>query len=243
MIIPAIDLLDKRVVRLFQGDYSKTRFYDLNPVDQVQKYTAAGAEIVHIIDLEGARDAENRQLELIKQIVAGTDARLQVGGGIRSVQDVDDLLTIGVERVIIGSLAINEPDLVGSWMERFGNEHIVLALDVSIDKQGNKTLPTKGWQKDSGKSLEQTLDSYSNAKHILCTDISKDGTLTGSNTALYKDVVKVYSNLKWQASGGTGTLDDIAALPSTGVTGVIVGRALLDGKFTLEEAIQCWRDA
>ena len=240
MIIPAIDLLDRKIVRLFQGDYAKTRFYDLSLLELAQSYAGAGAKIVHMIDLEGARNAEKRQLDLIKQVTTETRVKLQVGGGIRSAGDVEDLLEAGVERVIIGSLAIEEPGKVASWLTRFGQEHIVLALDVSIDDQGNKWLPTKGWLKSSGRSLEDTLESYPEVKHVLCTDISRDGTLKGSNTALYADLVKAYPGIKWQASGGIGSLADIRQVVATGVSGVIVGRALLDGKFTLEEAIQCW---
>lgn len=240
MIIPAIDLLDRRIVRLFQGDYSKTRFYDLSLTELVQSYSQTGASIIHIVDLEGARDAERRQLDLIKQLTRATDAKLQVGGGIRSVQDVEELLEAGVERVIIGSLAIEKPETVDGWIKRFGQDHIVLALDVSIDDQNNKQLPTKGWQKSSGRSLEETLEIYLDVKHVLCTDISRDGTLIGSNTELYEELVKVYPQIEWQASGGIGKLKHISKLAPTGVSAVIVGRALLDGKFNLEEAIQCW---
>jgi len=241
MIIPAIDLLQRKLVRLYQGDYSKTRFYDRSISSLIQEYEQGGARIIHIIDLEGARNAEKRQLDIIKQIASETKTKLQVGGGIRSEQDVEDLLKTGVERVIIGSLAINEPELVNSWISRFGKDHIVLALDVSIDEQGNRTLPTRGWLQASGRSLEQTLESYENVKHVLCTDISRDGTLIGSNIELYNDIVKVYPEVEWQASGGIGELDDIRRLRPSGVSGVIVGRALLDGKFTLEEASKCWR--
>ncbi len=241
MIIPAIDLLNRKIVRLFQGDYSKTRFYDLSLLELAQSYTDAGADIVHMIDLEGARNAEKRQLDLVKQVTTETQVKLQVGGGIRSEGDVEDLLEAGVERVIIGSLAIEEPGKVASWLTRFGQDHIVLALDVSIDDQGNKWLPTTGWLKSSGRSLENTLESYPAVKHVLCTDISRDGTLKGSNTSLYADLVKAYPEIEWQASGGIGSLADIQHVVPTGVSGIIVGRALLDGKFKLEEAIQCWR--
>ncbi len=241
MIIPAIDVFEQRIVRLFQGDYAKTRFYDIALIQLVQSYAAAGATIIHIIDLEGARNPEKRQLDLIKQVTSETDVKLQVGGGIRSEQDVEELLEAGIERVIIGSLAVQEPATVRTWIKNFGQDHIVLALDVSIDGRGNKWLPTRGWAESSGKSLESTLDSYQEARHVLCTDISRDGTLEGSNTSLYQELVKVYPNIKWQASGGIGSLQDIYKVVGTGVAGVIVGRALLDGSFKLEEAIQCWQ--
>jgi phosphoribosylformimino-5-aminoimidazole carboxamide ribotide isomerase len=167
---------------------------------------------------------------------------IQVGGGIRCQEDVEQLLELGVNRVVIGSLAIKQPKLVLEWLNIYGGEKIVLALDIKIDELGNKTLPTHGWLQDSGVNLEDLLDAYISAgiKHILCTDISKDGTLTGSNVDLYSELCQKYPSVAWQASGGIGSLNDIKALIPTGVKGVILGRSLLEGKFTLEQAIACW---
>jgi phosphoribosylformimino-5-aminoimidazole carboxamide ribotide isomerase len=134
---------------------------------------------------------------------------------------------------------------VQQWLTEFGGERIVLALDVKIDASGNKSLPTHGWIKDSGVNLESLLDDYIAAGliHVLCTDISKDGTLSGSNVEMYRELCQQYPCIKWQASGGIGSLADIKALIPTGVDGVILGRSLLEGKFTLEEAIACWPNA
>lgn len=243
MIIPAMDLLQNRVVRLYQGDYKKTQFYDIDPLELVRGYQAEGAEVIHIIDLEGARNAAARQLDLISEVVKATGARFQVGGGVRAESDVAELLDIGVERVIIGSLAINEPEKVNSWIQSYGKDQIVLALDVSIDADGNRWLPTKGWQSASGQRLEDVLAAYTDIQHVLCTDISRDGTLKGSNTVLYEEVVKVYSSIAWQASGGIGSLSNVKDVAGTGAYGVIVGKALLDGIFTLKEAQICWQNA
>lgn len=243
MIIPAMDLLQNRVVRLYQGDYKKTQFYDIDPLELVRGYQAEGAEVIHIIDLEGARNAAARQLDLISEVVKATGARFQVGGGVRAESDVAELLDIGVERVIIGSLAINEPEKVNSWIQSYGKDQIVLALDVSIDSDGNRWLPTKGWQSASGQRLEDVLAAYTDIQHVLCTDISRDGTLKGSNTVLYEEVVKVYSSIAWQASGGIGSLSNVKDVAGTGASGVIVGKALLDGIFTLKEAQICWQNA
>lgn len=243
MIIPAMDLLQNRVVRLYQGDYKKTQFYDIDPLELVRGYQAEGAEVIHIIDLEGARNAAARQLDLISEVVKATGARFQVGGGVRAESDVAELLDIGVERVIIGSLAINEPEKVNSWIQSYGKDQIVLALDVSIDADGNRWLPTKGWQSASGQRLEDVLAAYTDIQHVLCTDISRDGTLKGSNTVLYEEVVKVYSSIAWQASGGIGSLSNVKDVAGTGASGVIVGKALLDGIFTLKEAQICWQNA
>ncbi|MDO6427866.1 1-(5-phosphoribosyl)-5-[(5-phosphoribosylamino)methylideneamino]imidazole-4-carboxamide isomerase [Thalassotalea sp. 1_MG-2023] len=245
MMIPAIDLINGEVVRLFQGDYAQKTQYAYTPKERQDAYFNAGATVMHFVDLDGAKDSTKRQLSTLKTVVDHPNMIIQVGGGVRSEQDVIDLLELGANRVVIGSLAIKEPTLVSQWLEKYGNEKIVLALDIKIDTQGRKTLPTHGWIKDSGVVLEDLLEQYQNAglKHVLCTDISKDGTLTGTNVALYQEMCSAYPNIHWQASGGIGSLDDIKALIPTGVSGVILGRSLLEGKFTLEEAIACWPNA
>jgi phosphoribosylformimino-5-aminoimidazole carboxamide ribotide isomerase len=245
MMIPAIDLIDGEVVRLFQGDYQQKTNYQYTAKERQDSYAQSGATVMHFVDLDGAKDSNKRQLSLLKTLVKHESMIIQVGGGVRCKEDVEQLLTLGADRVVIGSLAIKEPDLVRTWLTEFGGESIVLALDVKIDANGNKTLPTHGWIKDSGVNLESLLDDYIAAGliHVLCTDISKDGTLTGSNVEMYRELCQQYPNIKWQASGGIGSLTDITALIPTGVDGVILGRSLLEGKFTLEEAIACWPNA
>jgi len=245
MIIPAIDLINNQVVRLYQGDYDKKTDYVYTPQERQETYATAGATVMHIVDLDGAKDSKNRQLATIKTLMNHHTMTMQVGGGIRSEQDIIDLFDLGADRVVIGSLAIKEPEVVCGWIEKYGNEKIVLALDIKIDEQGNKQLPTHGWIEDSGVTLEQILTQYSavGIKHVLCTDISKDGTLAGSNVELYRSLCQQYPSIQWQASGGIGKLSDISDLKSTGVAGVIVGRSLLEGKFTVEEAMTCWQNA
>jgi phosphoribosylformimino-5-aminoimidazole carboxamide ribotide isomerase len=245
MMIPAIDLIDGEVVRLFQGDYQQKTNYQYTAKERQNAYAKAGATVMHFVDLDGAKDSNKRQLTLLATLVKHDSMIIQVGGGVRCKEDVQQLLNLGADRIVIGSLAIKEPALVQTWLTEFGGERIVLALDVKIDAMGNKTLPTHGWIKDSGVNLEALLDDYIAAGliHVLCTDISKDGTLTGSNVALYQELCQQYPSIKWQASGGIGSLDDIKALIPTGVDGVILGRSLLEGKFTLEEAIACWPNA
>jgi phosphoribosylformimino-5-aminoimidazole carboxamide ribotide isomerase len=245
MMIPAIDLIDGEVVRLFQGDYQQKTNYQYTAKERQNSYAKAGATVMHFVDLDGAKDSNKRQLTLLATLVKHDSMIIQVGGGVRCKEDVQQLINLGADRIVIGSLAIKEPALVQAWLTEFGGERIVLALDVKIDAMGNKTLPTHGWIKDSGVNLEALLDDYIAAGliHVLCTDISKDGTLTGSNVALYQELCQQYPSIKWQASGGIGSLDDIKALIPTGVDGVILGRSLLEGKFTLEEAIACWPNA
>lgn len=249
MIIPAIDLIGGETVRLYQGDYGKKTRYQKTPLEIKASYAAQGAAVLHLVDLDGAKDSSARQLTLLKRLIdqqeANTDMLVQVGGGVRAKQDVQALLDIGADRVVIGSLAIKEPETVKQWMQEFGSDKIVLALDINIDEQGNKWLPTHGWIEKSNVTLESLLEDYQGVevKHVLCTDISKDGTLSGSNVALYQELVTRYPDIQWQASGGIGSLADIEALKPTKVSGVILGKALLDGNFTLKEAIACWQDA
>ncbi|MDO6693259.1 1-(5-phosphoribosyl)-5-[(5-phosphoribosylamino)methylideneamino]imidazole-4-carboxamide isomerase [Aliiglaciecola sp. 3_MG-2023] len=243
MIIPAIDLIDGAVVRLYQGDYDQKTQYKLDPVEVVHNYADQGAKWLHIVDLTGAKDTNKRQLELIKRMVDTQRMQFQAGGGIRSEADVAQLLEIGVKRIVIGSLAVKQPQTVKQWVTKYGSESIVLALDVNIDENGNKYIATHGWQESSGVALEGLLDDFLSvgAKHVLCTDISRDGTLQGANHQLYTEMKQRFPNVVWQASGGIGSLADIEALKPSHVDGVILGRALLEGKFTLEEAIQCWQ--
>lgn len=243
MIIPAIDLIDGSVVRLYQGDYAQKTQYQLNPVDVVNDYANQGAKWLHIVDLTGAKDTQKRQLKLISEMVATGRMNFQAGGGIRTEQDLAQLLDIGVKRVVIGSLAVKQPELVKSWMKKYGSEAVVLALDINIDDSGQKMIATHGWQQNSGVSIETLLQDFLSvgAKHVLCTDISRDGTLQGANHQLYSEMTERFPTVGWQASGGIGTLQDIQALIPTKVSGVILGRALLEGKFTVEEAIACWQ--
>jgi phosphoribosylformimino-5-aminoimidazole carboxamide ribotide isomerase len=244
MIIPAIDLIDGSVVRLYQGDYAQKTEYQLNPIDVVHDYANQGASWLHIVDLTGAKDTSKRQLDLIQRMVATKRMDFQAGGGIRTEQDVAQLLDIGVKRVVIGSLAVQQPALVKGWMQHYGSDAIVLALDINIDKAGNKFIATHGWQKNSEVSIEALLEDFLavGAKHVLCTDISRDGTLQGANHQLYTELCARFPTVGWQASGGIGQLADIDALKPTGVSGVILGRALLEGKFTVEQAIACWQN-
>ena len=245
MIIPALDLIDGKVVRLHQGDYGQQRDYGNDPLPRLQDYQQQGGEVLHLVDLTGAKDPAARQIPLLRKLLAGVSVPVQVGGGIRSEDDVAALIEAGASRVVIGSTAVRQPDVVKQWFTRFGADALVLALDVRIAADGRKDIAVSGWQEDSGVTLEQIVDEFLpyGLKHVLCTDISRDGTLSGSNVALYQEVCARYPQVAFQSSGGIGSLEDIAALRGSGVQGVIVGRALLEGKFTVKEAIACWQNA
>lgn len=242
MIIPAIDLIDGKVVRLYQGDYAKQTTFELSPLEQLTSYQSHGAQWLHIVDLTGAKDPEKRQIALIDTLVKNLNANIQVGGGIRTEAQVIELLNIGVKRVVIGSLAVKEPELVKSWFVKYGSDAICLALDVNINEQGEKMVAVSGWQSGGGKTLESLVATFAEVglTHALVTDISRDGTLTGANTQLYQELAETYPHIAWQASGGIATLNDVAAVKTSGAAGIIIGKALLINQFTVEEAIQCW---
>jgi 1-(5-phosphoribosyl)-5-[(5-phosphoribosylamino)methylideneamino]imidazole-4-carboxamide isomerase len=242
MIIPAIDLIDGCVVRLHQGDYGARRDYGENPLARLQRYQASGAQLLHIVDLTGAKDPKARQIPLLRELLGSLSIPVQTGGGIRSADDVRSLLDAGAARVVVGSAAVKRTDEVAGWMKTFGADKLVLALDVRINKAGNAEVAVSGWQENSGVLMDDLIRAFEPAglRYVLTTDISKDGTLAGPNTALYAKLAQTFPNIDFQASGGIGSLDDIRAVSHTGAAGVIVGRALLEGKFTLEEAIECW---
>ncbi|WP_337753959.1 1-(5-phosphoribosyl)-5-[(5-phosphoribosylamino)methylideneamino]imidazole-4-carboxamide isomerase [Sutterella wadsworthensis] len=242
MIIPAIDLIDGCVVRLHQGDYGARRDYGEDPLARLQRYQASGAQLLHIVDLTGAKDPKARQIPLLRELLGNLSIPVQTGGGIRSADDVRSLLDAGAARVVVGSAAVKRTDEVAGWMKTFGADKLVLALDVRINKAGNAEVAVSGWQENSGVLMNDLIRAFEPAglRYVLTTDISKDGTLAGPNTALYAKLAQTFPNIDFQASGGIGSLDDIRAVSHTGAAGVIVGRALLEGKFTLEEAIECW---
>ncbi|MEH0832576.1 1-(5-phosphoribosyl)-5-[(5-phosphoribosylamino)methylideneamino]imidazole-4-carboxamide isomerase [Pectobacterium cacticida] len=244
MIIPALDLIDGQVVRLHQGDYGRQRQYGSDPLPRLQDYQQQGAKVLHLVDLTGAKDPSARQIPLLTSLLAGVSVPVQIGGGIRTEQDVEALLKAGASRVVIGSTAVKQPELVQQWFTRYGAEALVLALDVRIDINGTKFVAISGWQENSDATLEQVIECYLpfGLKHVLCTDISRDGTLKGSNVELYREICQRYPQIAFQASGGIGNLTDIANLRGSGVQGVIVGRALLEGKFNVAEAISCWQN-
>ncbi|HBI09382.1 MAG TPA: 1-(5-phosphoribosyl)-5-((5-phosphoribosylamino)methylideneamino)imidazole-4-carboxamide isomerase, partial [Franconibacter pulveris] len=187
MIIPALDLIDGKVVRLHQGDYGQQRDYGSDPLPRLQDYAAQGAQVLHLVDLTGAKDPAKRQIPLLQKLLAGVSVPVQVGGGVRTEDDVAALLQAGASRVVVGSTAVKSPETVQQWFKRFGADALVLALDVRIDEAGRKQVAVSGWQENSGVTLEALVESYLpfGLKHVLCTDISRDGTLSGSNVALY----------------------------------------------------------
>ena len=241
IIYPAIDLRGGRVVRLTEGKFDQEKSYGDDPLAVARGFAAAGATWLHVVDLDGAKDPTRRQTALVEQLARGSGLRMQTGGGIRDEDQVAALLAAGAQRVIVGSLAAKQPDLVRGWLKKFGAEKIILAPDIRLDDTGTPRVAAAGWQESTGLALDEFLHGFLPAGlvHILCTDISRDGKLTGPNTALYAQLVRKFPSLQIQASGGVSSLDDLRGLKPTGSAGVIVGRALYEKKFTLQEALSC----
>ena len=245
MIIPAIDLIEGRVVRLNQGDYAREKAYGADPLERLRAYEKAGAAALHLVDLTGAKDPARRQTPLLKTILAGLSVPVQVGGGVRTRADVKALLDAGAARAVVGSAAVKNPEEVKRWFTDFGADRIVLALDVNVAADGRACIAVHGWQEASEKTIESVIEDFLpfGLTHVLTTDIARDGMMTGTNTELYRSLAARYPGIRFQASGGIGTIDDVKAVKQTGAAGVIVGRALLEGKFSIEEALQCWPNA
>ena len=238
-ILPALDLRDGVVVRLRQGDYARQTVYADNPRALARRYREAGAAWLHVVDLDGARDGGFTQLGLVGDL-ARSGLKVQAGGGVRTREDVQRLLEAGATRVVVGSLAIREPAMVAEWLDAFGSRCLVLALDARPIGDDWR-LASAGWTRDEGTRLEDCVAFYAahGARHVLCTDIARDGMLSGLNTDLYARLAALAPTLAVQASGGVRGLEDVRGARRAGAAGVVLGRALLDGRFTLAEALSC----
>ena len=236
-IIPAIDLKDGKCVRLFQGDFEQTTEYSSNPAAIGERFSELDVEDLHIVDLDGARTGTQQNHRIVAEIAGNSGLAVQLGGGIRTRDDVASWLSNGVARCVVGSVAINESKTVATWFREFGADAIVLALDVKLDQDGTPGLTTQGWSEAPGVTLWDCIDAYADVgvKHVLCTDVSRDGAMTGPNFELYVEILNRYPRLELQASGGVRNIDDLELLRELGLPAAITGRALLDGEITKAE--------
>lgn len=239
-IIPAIDLQNGRCVRLTQGDFDTPTFYSADPLAQAQAFADLGATWLHIVDLDGARAGAPRQFELIGEIVRATGLSVQVGGGIRDEYAAEQLFDAGIARIIVGSLAVKDPGRVGGWMRAFGHSRIVPAFDIKLDAAGEPEVLTHGWQSRSGQSLWRILDLYAETgvATVLCTDVGRDGMLQGPNLELYASLRRRWPELGILASGGVANDEDLSVLALMGLTGVVVGKAIYEGRIDLAAALR-----
>ena len=233
ILYPAMDLMSGRVVRLAQGRFDDATNYAADPAQALADFAVAGASWAHVVDLDGARAGAPVQHDLIAQLASSAPLKLQVAGGFRARDQIAAMFEAGVGRVVIGSLAVKQPELVRAFFAEFGGDRITLSLDVRI-VDGTPLVATLGWTEDSGKSLWDVAALYPDARHLLLTDIGRDGMLAGPNFELLEEAGRRLPDLAIQASGGVSSLDDLRRL-TTG--GAIVGKALWEGRIDLAEAL------
>ncbi len=240
-ILPAIDVRHGAIVRLSQGDYEKQTTYAARPIETIHEYAAAGASWLHLVDLDAAREGRYTLLPLVEEIRATTSLQIQTGGGVRHEDDVAAMIAAGAMRVVVGTVAVWEPEKVCGWLAKFGADRLTLALDTRLDERGVWRLPVRGWTEDTPHTLESLLGLYAEAglRHVLCTDIARDGMLSGFNTDLYCSLALRFPHLEIQASGGVRSVADIQDAKRAGASAAILGRALLEGRFGLKEALEC----
>ena len=240
MVYPALDIRAGQVVRLRQGDYACETRYGDDALARCQGFLAAGARWMHLVDLDAARAGGYTLLPLLKSMVA-TGMKLQTGGGVRCREDVARLLAAGASRVVIGSLAVREPEQVMRWLQEFGADRITVALDTRQDHDQVWRLPVHGWTETAEATLDEWVHRYSQAglQHLLCTDISRDGMLSGPNLPLYAHLRQLAPGLQIQVSGGARSLADVRAAKQAGCAGIVLGKALLEGQLNLQEALSC----
>lgn len=237
-VYPAIDMKGGKCVRLYQGDYDQETIYGDSPFEMAKKFANEGATWIHLVDLDGAKDGAKIHANEVIRIVNELPVKVQIGGGIRSKEDVSYYLDNGVSRVIIGSLAISQPELVAELIEEYGGDRIVIGLDA---KDG--MVATHGWLETSGKSAVEVGQYFASkgAKHVIFTDIATDGTLQGPNLKANKELAEA-TGLSIIVSGGISSLEDIGAVAElakiSSVSGVITGKALYNNRFTLSDALQ-----
>lgn len=230
-IIPAIDLVDGKCVRLTQGDFNQKKIYSEHPVDVAREFEDADLEYLHLVDLDGAQKGEVVNWKVITEILDKTALKVDFGGGVKTNEEVNQLLELGINRINIGSVAVEEPEKFKSWMKEYGSENFILSADVLGDN-----VQINGWQQDAHLCVNDLISKFEPIlKYLACTDINNDGTLNGPNFGLYKKLINRFPELKVIASGGVSSIEDLVQLKYIKVNGVIVGKALYEGKIKLAE--------
>ena len=233
-LIPAIDIIDGKCVRLTKGDYGAKSVYG-EPIDMARQFASLGFKRLHMVDLDGAKSKHIVNDAVLRQITNETNLIVDFGGGIKTDEDIRKAFDAGASMVTIGSVAVTNPDLFQTWLQKYGAEHIILGADVR-----NGKISINGWKEDSDDELLTFLKRYveMGVKNVLCTEISRDGTLSGPATLLYKDIMRIYPELHLIASGGIGSIEDIKDLNKAAIPAVVFGKAIYEGKIDLKELIQ-----
>ena len=230
-ILPAIDLINGRCVRLTKGDYSTEKVYHEDPVEMAKNFENAGAKFIHLVDLDAAKNQGNNY-QVIHDIAKNTNLVIEMGGGVRDTETLKKVLDFGVQRVIVGSLAVKNPQIVFGWIQQFGHEKIIIGTDVY-----DGYIATDGWYETSDKDIHSFIDAYmkNGATTFLCTDIHRDGMLQGIAAELYEELQKTHSGIRLIASGGVKDLSDVQKAKDLGMYGIVIGKAIYEGKISLEE--------
>jgi phosphoribosylformimino-5-aminoimidazole carboxamide ribotide isomerase len=231
-IVPAIDLIDGKCVRLTQGDYGQKKIYNENPLEVAKQFQDAGLQYLHLVDLDGAKAGKVVNWNVVQQITSNTALNVDFGGGIKTDDEMSKLFDLGVKQVNLGSIAVKDRAKVLSWVEKFGAEKIILSADVK-----NDFIAIHGWQEKSSLNIFDFINDYIQYGiiYVTCTDISTDGTLEGPNIDLYRKLLVRFPSIRLVASGGVGSLDDVVKLKSIAVDGVIIGKAIYERNVTLEQ--------
>lgn len=235
-IIPAIDIIDGRTVRLSQGDYARTKVYDASPVDMAKRYADCGIRRIHVVDLDGAKSSSPKNLHTLERMVVGANVEIEWGGGIKSEESLRALFDYGATYAIVGSVAAREPQLFARWLEQFGGQRMVLGADVREGK-----VSVNGWQEDLAVTIEELIDGFlpQGLSQVVCTDITRDGMLQGPADELYVGLQERYPNIDFTVSGGIGSMADVERLSERGLRKVIIGKAIYENRITLKE-IEQW---
>lgn len=234
-IIPAIDIIDGKCVRLTQGDYAQKKIYNENPVDVARSFEDAGLQYLHVVDLDGAKAGKVINWKVVEALTSQTKLEVDFGGGIKTEEEITRLFDAGVQQVNLGSVAVKEPEKTQQWIKAFGKKKIILSADIK-----DEMISINGWQNSAGISITSFIREYlrHGIEFVTCTDISVDGMLTGPNIELYKTLLLTFPQLHLVASGGVSNFDDLIELRRIGVDGVIVGKAIYEGRLKLSELPQ-----
>ena len=234
-IIPAIDIIEGRCVRLSQGDYDRRKVYDASPVDMAKRYADCGVKRIHVVDLDGAKSSSPKNLRTLEQMAVGAGVEIEWGGGIKSEESLRALFDYGATYAIVGSVAAREPMLFAQWLAAFGGERMVLGADVRDGK-----ISVNGWQEDLAVTIEELIDGFlpMGLSQVVCTDITRDGMLQGPADELYVQLQGRYPTVDFTVSGGIGSMADIVRLNDKGLRKVIIGKAIYENRITLKDIKQ-----
>ena len=233
-LIPAIDIINGKCVRLKKGDYEQKTVYGDSPARMAQDFERLGFKRLHVVDLDGAKSKHIVNIDVLREITSTTSLSVDFGGGIKTDDDIEKAFEAGAQMVTVGSIAVTSPTLFYQWLEKYGAERIILGADVR-----NGMISINGWKDDSSEALLPFLKKYidKGVKNVLCTEISKDGMLEGPAVELYKEVMREYPELHLIASGGVSCIEDIRRLESEGIPAVVFGKAIYEGRIDLKELV------